>query len=75
MNRPHGGCDYERTWKRKSFVTVGETQLVTIYIINICKEVDKGYESEIKQEVNESNRELHGGCQVNGPKVAKFLDR
>ena len=20
-------------------------------------------------------KELHGGCQVNGPKVAKFLDR
>ena len=23
----------------------------------------------------ERKKELHGGCQVNGPKVAKFLDR
>ena len=27
------------------------------------------------QELTARHRKLHGGCQVNGPKVAKFLDR
>jgi hypothetical protein len=29
----------------------------------------------VNQKTARSPKESHGGCQVNGPKVAKFLDR
>ena len=35
-------------------------------------DVNLGLAAELMKEIRD---ESHGGCQVNGPKVAKFLDR
>ena len=43
--------------------------------MNRKEEKEPNKQPGILQDINPAAQKRHGGCQVNGPKVAEFLDR